>query len=283
MPSESNITHNLSPQPRQLRFDTTTQCNAHCASCHRFLSNRIGEMPPDMIIKILKDVARWDEPLKEIIPVNYGEFFLRQDWLWILQMIERYLPRTKIVLPTNGSLLDDKKIDELCQIQTIDIINFSINAYFDETYEAFMQLPASTMDKIRHTMERIRVLRADITLWSSIVFDPSYHTDAEREFFFGYWKDISYPQILTATSANRGLKLLRSPLIPCRSLFSDIVIGFDGKLSSCCFDSSFSLDLGEYSGDLLKDWHNPKLEAFRQLHNEHRRGEIELCRNCSFG
>lgn len=269
--------------PRQLRLDTTTFCNATCLSCHRHLSQRRGRMPDELLSKILDDVGKWHPSLNEIIPVNYGEFFSLHDWYEILEQIAVKLPYTQIVIPTNGSLIKDKVV-KLCHIPNVRIINFSVNGYFDETYENFMGLKAKTIGEIREAISQIKILRPDIKIWVSMVFDPEYQTDLERDMFQSYWMPFATTWLLPAASAGRPSKKPVQPVtLPCRSLFSDIVVGFDGKLSSCCFDPSFSaFDLGYYSGDLKKDWCSPQFEQFRQIHNSHKRSEIDLCSRCTF-
>lgn len=282
MPSLKNLMYPSPDQPRQLRLDTTTTCNANCVSCHRYNAMRSGNMQFDLIIKILKDVATWPKPLEEIIPVNYGEFFCFPEWAGLLKMIETHLPKTQIVIPTNGALLDNEKVSILCGIHTLKVINFSVNAYYDETYEAFMKLPASNIENIKSCIRKIRVERPDIIQRVSMVFDPMYHSDLERDYFKEAWKELAEPWINTASSACRGTKIVIPRQTPCRSIFSDFVVGYDGKLSSCCFDAGMVLDIGEYSGNLLKDWKNPKMVELRKVHNDYRREEIPLCAGCTF-
>ena len=282
MPSQNEIIYTPSKQPRQVRIDSTTKCPARCLSCHKFLTKRNGEMEFGLIAEIVNDVARWAEPLIEIVPVNYGEFFMREDWLQILQLIGAKLPKTQIVLPTNGALLDMSKAKALCKISTLRIINFSINAFFDETYEKFMGLNPDILRQIEKVMRLIKVLRPDIALWASMVFDPQYCSDLERDRFIEYWREIAHPQILPAASAGRGTKILIPRVRPCRSIFSDIVVGFDRKISSCCFDADFSIDLGWYDGNLLGNWWSKEMVILREKHNEGRRQEIPLCKRCSF-
>lgn len=280
---QTEITYQTPEYPRQIRLDTVAACNAMCKSCHRFLSHRKGTMPIQMISQILDDVARWPTPLHEVIPVNYGEFFLRNNWYEILTMISRKLPKTQITVPTNGSLLDTEQVTLLCKIPTVKIVNFSVNAFFDETYEKFMALPPSNIQKIEKAAKLIRLERPDIVTWASMVFDPIYQSDYERDQFREHWKPlVSNVWVLSASSAMRPEKHnIIQHVIPCRSIFSDMVIGYDGKLSSCCWDAPFSLDLGYYSGDAHADWHNPKMEAFRKAHNEHKRNDIPLCAGCT--
>ncbi len=283
MANITDIKYETLPQPRSLRLDTTTTCNAKCPSCHRFLSTRKGEMSLDMILKILHDVERWEKPLDEIVPVNYGEFLAREDWFKILQLINSRLPKTQIVLPTNGSMLNEEVIKNLCSISTLKIINFSINAFFDETYESFMGFTAGTLRKIESAIEIFRVARPDIMLWVSMVFDPQYQSDLDRDYFVEYWRQKNViVWILAATSCDRTGEIRIPRREPCRSLYSDIVIGYDSKLSSCCFDSRFKLDLGEYTGDLKADWNNPKLTEIRKIHSEYKRSSVELCSKCSY-
>jgi len=240
-------------------------------------------MPIQMISQILDDASNLPEPLVEIVPVNYGEFFMRKDWLRILQLIEQKLPDTMIVIPTNGALVNGEAVDKLCQIHNVGVINFSVNAFFDETYEAFTGLKAKTMELIKHSARQILLLRPDIEVQASMVFDPIYQTDLEQNKFIDYWKDMTTVFINPAASAGRAPRPVKPVKIPCRSIFSDFVIGFDGKLSSCCFDADFSVyDLGFYSGHLKADWNSKMFQEFRKLHNQHRRDEIETCKICTF-
>ncbi len=237
----------------------------------------------DMIMSILEDVSRWETPLTEIIPVNYGEFFLLDKWLLVLRAIEKKLPQTQIVIPTNGSRFNPDMIRQLCEIKTIKIINFSVNAFFEDVYKEFMGLNPEVMMNIESSIKQIKVWRPDIYIWVSMVFDPVYHTDLERDKFKKKWEDLGcYPQIIPAASAGRDRPAQYNLTQPCRSLFYDFVIGYDGKLSSCCFDSGFILDLGFYSSDVKKDWANEKLTQLRLLHNNHERNTIPLCKGCTY-
>lgn len=286
MAIESELKYPTPSQPRQVRLDSTSFCNASCLSCHRVLSQRKGEMPRDLVMNLLEDISQWEQPLDEIVPVNYGEFFLYKNWFWLLQQIEKKLLATRIVIPTNGSLLTVKTVEKLATIKNWDLINFSINAFFDETYKRFTGLEPSVLTKFPQLMLKIRELRPDVTIWASMVFDPIYHTEIERDLFIEAWKQFAFPQVLTASSAGRAdNKPLYRTSLPCRSIFSDFVVGYDGKLSSCCWDSNFFIDLGylqDYGGDILKAWNNEKFKELRRLHNAGQRSSVSLCRVCSY-
>lgn len=240
-------------------------------------------MPWAVVENLFRELSKWEHPLEELVPVNYGELLCYPYWYELLRLAENLLPATTIVLPLNGAMLDEKSWARLVSVRTLKVLNFSVNAYFGETYENFTGLPKETLPLIRGCIYKTRVRRPDILIRVSMVFDPEYQTDLERDLFINYWKDVADVAVIPAASCGRPSKRPIKPVkLPCRSIFSDFVIGFDGKLSSCCFDSGFVLDLGRYSGSILKDWRNPKIEELRRKHNEKRREEIPTCRSCTF-
>ena len=134
---------------------------------------------------------------------------------------------------------------------------------------------------MRKAVAMFRVLRPDIRLKVSMIFDPQYMTDLERDYFEWYWKGGAEVWICAAASAGRLDKKPVHPVtLPCRSIFSDIVVGYDGKINSCCFDAGFNLDLGHYNGSLLDNWHSLELTELRRKHNEREREG--LCGVCTF-
>lgn len=281
MPSTYDVRYEVPTYPRQVRLDSTCFCNAKCPSCHR--GDRRGEMPMSLLREIVNDISKWGNPLMEIVPVNYGEFFIRKDWYEILEEINMKLPYTNIVIPTNGSLLTPEMVGKLCRIPSVRIINFSVNAYFDESYRDFMGLDPSVIDNIRRYISNIKIIRPDILCRVSMVSDPEYQTDLEHDLFVQHWIGHAEPWLLQAASAGRPSKVpFKQLILPCRSIYFDIVIGCDRKISSCCFDADFSIDLGSYTGDVLANWKGKELTELRKTHDEHRRGEIDICSRCTF-
>lgn len=290
MMKQTEITYQTPKQPNQVRLDTTTSCPASCLSCHRFVDGdkntlfRKGLMPSELVYEIINDIAKWPQPLQEIVPVNYGEVFAYPDWQETLRFISQKLPKTRIVIPTTGIYFNPETIKKLTGIRTVSIINFSVNAFFEETYKAFCGLPEENLRNIENACKLFRLLRPDIDLRASMVFDPVYQTDLERDLFLNHWKGIvNSTWVLPAASAGRRDKVgSLSPTLPCRSLFSDIVIGFDRKISSCCFDAGFQINCGTYTGNILDNWQGKELTKLRDLHNTHQRSQVKLCSKCTF-
>jgi radical SAM protein with 4Fe4S-binding SPASM domain len=239
-----------------------------------------------LIEKILEELSGWEKPLREICPANFGEFLLLENWFEILKLIEEKLPKTRIAFATNGYFLGEDAVHKLVSVKTLGWLNFSVNAYFRETYEQIMGLSAETIAKVKQAAKLIRELRPDIKTCASIVFDTAHVTEAEKQIFVAFWKPlVSVVSVNPTNSCNIPFKKpLFTNKLPCRSIFTDLVVGYDGKIATCCYDANFELDLGYYGedGTILEIWNGPKFTKLRQTHLEGRRTEIEICKNCTF-
>ena len=80
-----------------------------------------------MLQRVVDELSTWSPPLEEIVPVNYGELFCN-DWVSILSIISSTLPNTRIVLPTNGSLLKEPVVGVLAGIRTLKLIRYAKTA-----------------------------------------------------------------------------------------------------------------------------------------------------------
>lgn len=271
-------------QPKSLHIDTWAYCNARCRFCrYPPMTRKKGKMDRGLLEHILDEASQWPKPLKEIVPIHYGEFFLQPDWYEVLKMIEGKLPRTSIILPTNGSLLDPEVVSKLAEIQTLKVINISVNAYFKETYEDLMGLNADTIPKIKQAIRHLKVLAPQITAWVSMVYDPAYQTEKEQALFAEAWKHSAYVQVHPASFCQDYRKLVIPSRIPCRSIFIDFIILWDGRVVPCCWDSNGDMVMGDVKKQRILDiWHGKPMNNLRKAHNEGRRQELKVCSVCSF-
>ncbi|MBA7708453.1 hypothetical protein ES703_117352 [subsurface metagenome] len=182
--------------------------------------------------------------------------------------------------------MDDDTVRKLASITTLKWVNFSVNAFFRETYEAFTGLKAEIIDKIKEAIVLLRRMRPDITTCASMIFDTNFQTEMERDLFIQFWQPIA--SVVSINPAAYCNSPLEKPLIPvktaCRSIFDGLTVLYDGKVvTSCCFDSNGFLEVGNANEEkLLNIWRGGRLGALCDLHNEGRRKEIELCSKCSF-
>ncbi|MEE8168603.1 MAG: radical SAM protein [Candidatus Hydrothermarchaeales archaeon] len=90
------------PPPSKITFELTDRCNLNCRMCFR--EKKRNELSPKEIKKVLDNIG----PIKEISLIG-GEIFIRNDIFEILDLLNGI----SIVFHTNGTLLDEEKIDKL--------------------------------------------------------------------------------------------------------------------------------------------------------------------------
>lgn len=278
---------NVLIQPRQVRLELTNHCPAHCWPCHRNLMTRpLGFMSMSLVEKCLKDIRQFPSPLTEVVPTGWGEAFFHPQWQEILMLISRYLPRTTMVLPTNGTLLVDSMADKLAQVPTLKLVNFSVNVALPATYEAYFKLPASKMEIVEKAIVRLKQLRPDIAIWISMVRESRLQSPREVELFQEKWSKYGAVQISQAEYAGvPGREPITPVTLPCRSLFSDLVVLYDGACLSCCYvaDKVEELVIGDAMAENLLDiWHGKLFTELRQKHLSGKRAEVKLCSSCTF-
>lgn len=291
-PSFADVHYTFPEYPRQVRIESAFSCPMACVVCHAWGSFKTPERPKtfasmEFIESILQDIASWEKPLHEIVPVDFSEWPAYPKWYEMGQMIDRYIPDTMMSLPTTGiSFSDEENLKKLASIKTLKWLNFSINAYFEETWERFHRRPRRLMARILELPERFRDLRPDVTINISMVYDPLITSVLEAELFEAHWKAKDFRVGINTASYVKNPK--RKPEVPltiaCRSIFDGLVVFADGKVGTgCCFDSNAELTVGGFpKGKLLDIWKGAELKALGELHNSGKRTELDLCRNCTF-
>ena len=284
------VTYTTPLVPRQVRLEFGSFCNAKCLTCHGFsplhpMTRAKGHMSRELLEKYLEEIRTWPQQPAELVPSNYSETMASHpNWYEFLEMMARKLPRVPIVFPSNGVLLSDGRLELLCRIRTLALVNFSVNAYTPELWEAFHGLPARHLETVKAAVVRLRQLRPDVTIWISMVRDPSLQSPKEEELFRQYWGQYGTVQINVASYAGWPGKEPPIPVkLPCRSIFSDLVVLWDGRISSCCFDADGDIIFADATKTALLDcWHSAEFNRLRQLHNGGKRDEVALCRSCTF-
>jgi len=112
-------------RPKSIWFEPTMRCNLHCDFCHQSARRNLNfrELNIQEIEKFLDYVKSWGIELIEMVG---GEVFIRDDIFEILDLIE--VRGIKVKLGTNGSLLNQDKVERLKAYKSIESIAISIDA-----------------------------------------------------------------------------------------------------------------------------------------------------------
>ncbi|MRR10763.1 hypothetical protein EG831_11980, partial [bacterium] len=71
--------------------------------------------------------------------------------------------------------------------------------------------------------------------------------------------------------------------LPCRYLWDQLNVYWDGTVPLCCLDYEAAQQIGDAARQPLASiWQGPELRAIRDRHNGGRRGEVPLCRGCRY-
>lgn len=290
MNSYSQVQHKLPEYPRQVRIETSSFCNSACSWCHfhgdfKPQARAKGRMTVELFNAILTDIAAWPKPLQELVPTNYGELFLANSWAWMLLEVARRLPQTRIHLVTTGILLNDENLEKLAQVPTLKYLNFSLNAFFSDTWERVHKVPAKHMPKAVQAVHKFRDRRPDVEVNVSMVHDPELVTEMEKDLFKEYWAMFGSVTVSTVSFAGHPTRGPKEPVtLACRSVVDGLVVFDNGTVGTgCCFDGSAELAIGSFPQENLLDiWRGEKLRHIVELHNSGKRAELKLCSGCTF-
>ncbi|MEQ8169187.1 MAG: radical SAM protein, partial [Candidatus Eremiobacterota bacterium] len=152
----------------------TSRCNFHCLFCSH------KQNPPGLEILTIddlkpsefEDIIDFLDPEKKVVigesatRIIEGEPFLNPCLMDILFMLRKKFPYTQIQITTNGSLLNEKILEDLSHIKPVEL-HISVNT-ISETYRK--QILGLKTD-LKHILEKICLYK--IPFSSSIIALPS--------------------------------------------------------------------------------------------------------------
>lgn len=271
--------------PRSVSIETYCYCNAKCVFCSFANTGRTrGRMSRDLFHKIIDEISLWNHPTTIGLSV-YGEFFLNPDWLHFMEYVRDKSPTSKLTMVTNGSEINDNKIDEIVKFNNIEEFGFSVYGFYPDTYKRIMGLPFSTVGKVEHAIKRISTERPDIPMSISYTTHHAYMGSDELKLFLEKWGDYAkYPHPMIYNHQHRGFTGTGFFDVPCQTLFINLSILHDGRVNLCCFDSGGEIILGDVNKQtLLEVWHGDEFRTIRDLHVIKMRNTIPLCNSCNYG
>lgn len=289
----SQVQHQLTEVPRQVRIETAARCTMKCTWCHAWgdfspMQRAPGFMDVGLFDQIIDDIAVWPQPLRELVPTVWGELFLHPKWAWMLQRIGERLPKTRLHLVTTGlALAKPDNLERLAQAPTLKYLNVSLNAFFGETWQRIHQVPAKHMLGVVQAVHAFRDRRPDVTVNVSMVQDPDITTELEADLFLRYWEQFGQASVSSVSFAGHPRHVPDPPVtLSCRSVVDGLVVLNTGLVGTgCCFwnGDAPELAIGHFPEEgLLAIWKGTKLRSLVETHNSGRRSEIKLCSGCTF-
>lgn len=278
----------------RLNIETTLACNAQCTFCSRnsFPLSK-GTMDQVLYEKIIREAHELG--IREAILSIYGEPLLDARFLQRCRLADE--AGLKISFFTNGSLLKEDISRSLLDLPGLKAVNFSINAFSPQLYERIMigLQRNAVFANISKFLGLKTQFRNDIQVTLSyVLFKKSLE---EKNAFFAYFSRIPgvdkiyFPAIRNRGGtpldiAMRGEEVAFSPLskaghrlLPCKFLWEDLFIYWDGTVGVCCEDSAARrIIVGDLKQQSLRQvWAGEKIRALRELHLSGRRRLHPIC------
>ena len=271
--------------PHRLRIENTNICNADCIFCpHQSMKRKQGIMDFELFKKIIDQARLYNIPVVSIH--GFGEPLLDK---YFFQRVKyaREKGLKRIATNTNALFLNEQRIEKLME-SGLDEIYISFDAATEDTYKKIR--PGSDFKTVEANIKKIidekKKKAAKLPkIYLSFVECPQ--NSSEVDLYLKKWKGlvdgVSISYLVNWGGRYSGENLLRhtQKRDPCRFLWTDMAISWDGRATICCYDYENETIIGDISNESIKDiWSGETLESLRQMHAEHNFDKIDICKEC---
>jgi MoaA/NifB/PqqE/SkfB family radical SAM enzyme len=196
-----------------------------------------------------------------------------------------------ITLTTNGTILNEKKVEKLLQ-SGLHLIDVSIDAYYPETYAKIrvngdLSVTSSNVDKLIEMRNRNHLNTRIV-----VSFVEQKDNSDEAGMFEQYWKErgADYVIIRRLHSAAGGVSMIADGMreqqkttdrFPCLYPWERITLNPRGELCFCPQDWLHGSVLTSYSDTTIKEiWQSEMYENLRRAHLTNNFCDQKFCGNC---
>lgn len=279
--------------PNTVVIENTNICNSRCLMCpHSVMKRKQGVMKENVFKKVVDECARMG--VEKVNIHNFGEPLVDKNFVTKVKYAKsKGIPQ--VGTSTNASLLT-KSISREIISSGLDGINFSLDAYSKTVYEKIrVGLP---YERVMKNVKEFIEIRNKMNKKKPFIVVDFIVTELNREeikIFFNEWKNIVDRVNITTLHTWGGLfkgkagkekfhflnpKLKREP---CRFLWTDMIVNWNGRVSACCQDYEAKMMVGNAATQSLKDiWQGKVLNELRKKHLSGQMNNIPLCSKCDY-
>lgn len=277
--------------PKYFTIETCNNCNAQCIMCAKGKKGTDGLqiMTDEVFDKILKELCDYSQWIEMICLNSDGEPLLDGK---IASRIKKMkdIGIKHIQISTNAQLLSQEKIQELLK-SGLDDIRVSIDGYKKDTYEKIRR--GLNYNVVMENVLNLIKMRNDsnTNIEIRIRMVELEENEEERDVWMKYWKsqvkETDRVQLMPMHTWSGKIAEEEKERIdfysdkPCVSVFSSLVINYDGIVQLCDSDIEQQEVMGDIKETSIKEiWQGDKFERIRNWHANANRNCIEICRGC---
>jgi len=278
--------------PKYFEIETIRGCNANCEMCPTKEWKGKGRMSENLFSKVAKEISTYSDWVNTVCLSRNGEPLLDSNLERKVRLLKDY-DISNVNFSTNASLLNKKRAISIID-SGLDDIKFSIDGLTKKTFEGirkglyFEKVRENIIDFINIRNSNGEKPRVHIRM---VLQEENYKEEIGWKDF---WKSkvlesdiVSSKQIhLWGNQLNSSQKVFPKKneysQIPCISVWSTMIIHFDGKVPLCGCDYNNKFLMGNLNSLNIKDiWMSDKFDKMRDLHSYGRRDEISFCKECN--
>ena len=277
--------------PKTIQIETFSGCNAACIFCDWKINKEKvprGKMSDELFRKIIDECAL--HSVQRISPFLTNEPLLDKTLEDKLIYTREKIPRIRLVLNTNGSLLSEKRVRSLVDSQTLDTIYISFQGITKDAYEKsmvgldfdhtlsnvnflidYLREKNLKRPKVRITMVKTKLIEdqipAALSYWEDRGVDATYTVFQNRAGTVDEARDLATARL--------------KKYVNCERPFRETGITFDGQMLLCCIDYARQTVLGDVrERSIAEIWNDERVVDLRRLFLEGNLNEIQSCRRC---
>ena len=276
--------------PNRITVELTNDCNVSCTFCNRQkIDMKIGYMKEELFYKIIDEAAQH-------LPIKLVPFF-RGEPLMHPQVID-FIKYAKekgigpIQMASNALLLDERMQDALIE-SGIDFISFSLDTTDKEIYSCSrltgdLEISERNVESMGRKCKARKEMGLQAPTLQVSTIDLEEYRPSQKEFIEKWKQYVDIVRVyeqhdekgrLVNPDTQKKLDIL-SERMPCRKVFTDMIIYWDGRLALCNYDWDEKRDVGNVSNMSLQEaWDSNVYEEIRQMHLTGTFDNI-ICKDC---
>jgi len=276
--------------PRTVQIQTQTGCNGRCVFCpykDSYTKVPKGKMSDELFERIVAEIAQFGMT-RRVSPYLMNEPFLDKTMIDKARYIRERVRGCKVVVTTNGGVLDKDAVDDIVKDNPFRTIYVSVQGIEKGPYEettggglVFEKTKANVEYLIEQKHKHLTHLNIVVTMIKTSTIDA--------EAAVRYWKSLGVSSKFTVLE-NRGGNLAdfdrlnigqKRQFLNCTRLFKHAYIMFNGDMVLCCTDYFKTMVLGNVGDSSIHDvWNSPRAVTIRR---DFLRGDLRnnpLCAQC---
>ena len=273
--------------PERLTIEVTNTCNLDCIMCPRHSAeNNTGFIKLDMYRKIIEE-ATHHLPIT-LVPFFRGEPLLHPDIFEMIGIANKS-GLGPIQLATNATLLNRNTSTKLIK-SGLDFLSLSLDID-NKNYKATHL--GGDYDKVINNIDNFITIKKEMKVTKPEIQVSTVETFDNKlglRNFSEYWLErVDRVRVYPAHSINGAFGSLDSSnkypdfdqRLPCKKVFTDIVIYWDGTVAVCNHDWNRKEYIGNIRDNSIQEvWTGKKYNEIRKRHIEGKLENDQTCKDC---